>query len=179
MNKLDFVWIYTVHEKILLAGDFNVQIGKSSIDDFLEAYGAKNLVKDFTCCKSANNPSCIDLLFITNNWNSFKSTTTVSTGLPDFHKMIVTVLKKQHYIEYFNEHVNNIKKTWDGIKKIVNVKKTSKKISQLTIGGKAIDNDKMLANNFNRFFVDVVPTTENSIPKVPNLSPSKLLKNRN
>ena len=41
--------------------------------------------------------------------------------------------KKQHYIEYFNEHVidNNIKKTWDGIKKIVNVKKTSKKVSQL------------------------------------------------
>ena len=25
--------------------------------------------------------------------------------------------KKQHYIEYFSEHVNNIKKTWDGIKK--------------------------------------------------------------
>ena len=87
--------------------------------------------------------------------------------------------KKQHYIEYFNEHVNNIKKTWDGIKKIVNVKKTSKKVSQLTIGGKVIDDDKMLANNFNRFFVDVGPTTENSIPKVPNLSPFKFLKNRN
>ena len=87
--------------------------------------------------------------------------------------------KKQHYIEYFNEHVNNIKKTWDGIKKIVNVKKTLKKVSQLTIGGKVIDDDKMLANNFNRFFVDVGPTTENSIPKVPNLSPSKFLKNRN
>ena len=64
------------------------------------------------------------------------------------------------------------------LKKIVNVKKTSKKVSQLTIGGKVID-DKMLANNFNRFFVDVGSTTENSIPKVPNLSPSKFLKNRN
>ena len=31
-------------------------------------------------------------------------------------------------------------------------KKTSKKVSQLTIGGKVIDDDKMLANNFNRFF---------------------------
>ena len=85
--------------------------------------------------------------------------------------------KKQHYIEYFNEHVNNIKKTWDGIKKIVNVRKTSK--YQLTIGGKVIDDDKVLANNFNRFFVGVGPTTENSIPKVPNVSPSKSLKNRN
>ena len=74
----------------MLAGDFNVQIGKSSIDDFLEAFGAKNLVKDFTCFKSANNPSCIDL-FITNSWDSFKSTATVSTGLSDFHKMIMIV----------------------------------------------------------------------------------------
>ena len=37
----------------------------------------------------------------------------------------------------------------------------------------------MLANNFNRVFVDLGPTTENSIPKVPNLSPSKFPKNRN
>ena len=65
------------------------------------------------------------------------------------------------------------------LKKIVNVKKTLKKVSQLTIGGKVIDDDKMLLNNFNRFFVDVGSTTENSIPKVPNLSPSKFLKNRN
>ena len=84
--------LYCNHEKFLLAGDFNVQIGKSSIDDFLEAFGAKNLVKDFTCFKSANNPSCVDL-FITSSWNSFKSTTPVSTRLSDFHKMIVTVLK--------------------------------------------------------------------------------------
>ena len=86
--------LYCNHEKFLLAGDFNVQIGKSSIDDFLEAFGAKNLVKDFTCFKSANGPSCIEL-FVTNNWNSFKSTTTVSTGLSDFHKMIVTVLNQK------------------------------------------------------------------------------------
>ena len=37
--------------------------------------------------------------------------------------------KKQYYADHFNEHVNNIKKTWDGIKKIVNVKKSSRKTS--------------------------------------------------
>ena len=31
--------------------------------------------------------------------------------------------KKQYYAEYFKEHVNYIRKTVDGIKKIVNVKK--------------------------------------------------------
>ena len=44
------------------------------------------------------------------------------------------------------------------LKKLLMLKKTSKKVSQLTIGGKVIADDKMLANNFNRFFVDVGPT---------------------
>ena len=41
--------------------------------------------------------------------------------------------KKQYYEQYFTEHVNNIKKTWDGIKNIVNIKKTSNRTSQLNI----------------------------------------------
>ena len=52
----------------------------------------KNLVKEPTCFKSIDNPSCIDL-FITNSYLSFQNTTTVATGLSDFHKMTVTVLK--------------------------------------------------------------------------------------
>ena len=35
--------------------------------------------------------------------------------------------KKQFYAEYFSANLNNIKKTWDGIREIVNIKKTSKK----------------------------------------------------
>ena len=49
-------------------------------------------MKEPTCFKNPDNPSCIDL-FITNKFNSFQSTITVSTGLSDFHKMAVTVLK--------------------------------------------------------------------------------------
>ena len=57
--------------------------------------------------------------------------------------------------------------TWEGIKKIINVKKTNK-TSQLNIGGVIIDNDKQIATNFNNFFVNVGPSTEKSIPKVCN-----------
>ena len=87
--------------------------------------------------------------------------------------------KKKYYADYFTEHVNNITKTWEGVKKIVNIKKTSIRTTQLKIGGKIIDNDKEIATHFNKFFVNVGPNTENMIPKVPNLSPSKFLKNRN
>ena len=59
--------------------------------EFLYEYKAKNLVKQKTCFLLWN-PSCIDL-FLTNCHQSFQNTTTVSTGLSDFHKMVVTVKK--------------------------------------------------------------------------------------
>ena len=62
------------------------------------------------------------------------------------------------------------------MKKIVNVKKNSEKISQLTIDGKVIDEDSKIATTFINSFVNVGPSTENSIPKVPNISPYKFLK---
>ena len=42
--------------------------------------------------QESTNPSCVDLI-ITNSCNSFPNTSTISTGLSDFHKMPVTVLK--------------------------------------------------------------------------------------
>ena len=45
--------------------------------------------------------------------------------------------------------------------------------------GQILDNDKEIATNFNNFFTNVGPNTENLIPKVPNISPSKFLRNRN
>ena len=60
----------------------------------------------------------------------------------------------------------------------MNIKQTSAKTSQLKIGGKIIVDDKDLATNFNEFFVNVGPSTEKAIPKVPNILPTKFLKNR-
>ena len=39
-----------------------------------------------------DNPSCIDL-FLTNRPQSFQNTLTVETGISDFHKMVITVMK--------------------------------------------------------------------------------------
>ena len=36
------------------------------------------------------NPSCIDLV-ITNSFSSLQNTNTISTGLSDFYKMVITV----------------------------------------------------------------------------------------
>ena len=84
--------VYSNYEKFLLAGDFNVEEEESCLREFLYEYNAKNLVKEKTCFKSIDNPSCIDL-FLTNSYQNFQNTTTVATGLSDFHKMAVTVMK--------------------------------------------------------------------------------------
>ena len=84
--------VYSTYDKFLLAGDLNVQEEDDILDEFMEDYLAKNLVKEPTCFKNAENPSCIDL-FITNSYLSFQKTTTVTTGLSDFHKMTVTIMK--------------------------------------------------------------------------------------
>ena len=59
---------------------------------FLELYGLKNLVRENTCFKSLNNPSCIDLI-LTNNQGSFQNTNVISSGLSDCHKLVLSVIK--------------------------------------------------------------------------------------
>ena len=83
---------YSGYDKIMLAGDFNIDKEEEVLEDFLFEQNLKNIVKDKTCFKSMENPSSIDL-FLTNCPLSYQNTTTVATGLSDFHKMVVTVMK--------------------------------------------------------------------------------------
>ena len=80
------------YEKMLLTGDFNAQEGELCIDSFLYEYNLKNLIKEKTCFKNPENPSCIDL-FLTNSPLSFQNSRTMCIGLSDCHKMILTVFK--------------------------------------------------------------------------------------
>ena len=52
----------------------------------------KNLLEKQTCCKNHTNPSCVYLI-IKNKPKSFQNSFTFETGLSNFHKKTVTVLK--------------------------------------------------------------------------------------
>ena len=85
--------VYTQqYDKILLVGDFNAEEKEVILNNFMELYDLKNLVKENTCFKSFKNPTCVDL-FLTNCSRSFQHTNVISTGISDCHKMIITVLK--------------------------------------------------------------------------------------
>ena len=76
----------------LLIGDFNAEVSDVSMKEFCDIYSFKNLIKEPTCFKNPANPKCIDLM-LTNRHRSFQNSCVIETGLSDFHKMTVTVLR--------------------------------------------------------------------------------------
>ena len=79
-----------------LSGDFNAEETETCLSEFLFQHDLTNIIKENTCYKNPVNPTSIDL-FLTNFPRSFQHTIAVTTGLSDFHKMIVTVLKNTFY----------------------------------------------------------------------------------
>ena len=80
------------YDNFLIVGDLNSEIGESSMHDFCNSYNLHSLCHKSTCYKNPEKPSCIDL-FLTNSPKSFQNTQTIETGLSDFHKLVVTILK--------------------------------------------------------------------------------------
>ena len=96
-----------------MIGDFNVSSEDSHMEIFCESYGLKYLIKVPNCHKNPQNPSFINLI-LTNSPLSIQSSGVMETGLSDFHKMTVTVMKETfqkldpkiiHYRDY--EKYNN------------------------------------------------------------------------
>ena len=52
-----------------------------------------------TCYENNDRPSCIDFI-LTNCPHSFRYSCVIETGLPDFHKMAVTVMKTNRDFKY-------------------------------------------------------------------------------
>ena len=71
-----------------------MSVEESNIKNLFERFSLKNLIKDPTCYKNPNNPSCADLMF-TNKARRFRRSRVIETGLTDFHKMTITLLKMQ------------------------------------------------------------------------------------
>ena len=80
------------YDKFLLCGDFNSEHTELSILESLSKYDSKNVVMKKTCFEKSENPRCIDL-FLTNSVQSFQNTSVFVTGISDFHKIILIILK--------------------------------------------------------------------------------------
>ena len=65
-----------------------------------------------------------------------------------YRNLIVTLIrksKKKYYADFFHEHQNNLKKTWDGIRDLINVsKKSSININKLIHEDRTITDNKTI-----------------------------------
>ena len=75
------------------------------------------------------------------------------------------VSKKNYYMEYFRVNADNARKTWSGIKKIINISKTSTQTTPATINynDTILSNETDIANAMNDFFVNVGPNLDRDI----------------
>ena len=83
------------YENVIVKGDFNAEMTNNYLEEFCASYNFKNLIKQPTCFKNPDNPTLIDHI-LTNHPKSFHSSSVYETGLSDFHKLTLTVLKTFH-----------------------------------------------------------------------------------
>ena len=79
-------------ENIILMGIYNAEVTKTSMLEFCVLYFSENMVKKPTCFKNPARPACI-VLIVTNKPGMFQNAKTYETGLSDFHKLVVSIMK--------------------------------------------------------------------------------------
>ena len=80
------------YDNIIMMGDFNSEIPEDRMKTFCNTYNFKNLIKEPTCFKNVDNPSCVDLI-LTNKSSHFQHSISIESGLSDFHKLTITMMK--------------------------------------------------------------------------------------
>lgn len=72
--------------------------------------------------------------------------------------------KKSYYYRTFEKHKSDMKKTWDTIKGLLNANKQKSDFPNFfKVNGENISNHKQIADNFNKFFVEIGPTLANKL----------------
>ena len=80
------------YDNFVVLGDLNTEASNSFMEQFCASSKLKSFIKEPTCFKSVDNPSCIDLI-LTNHPKCFQNSGVYETGISDFHKLTFTVLK--------------------------------------------------------------------------------------
>ena len=94
----------TKYENIVLLGSFNTRADDEALQTFCKFCSLHSLIKQTTCFKNPENPSCIDLI-LTSKPRFFETKGDIETGLSDFHKMTVSVLK-MHFLKLSPNVIN-------------------------------------------------------------------------
>ena len=79
-------------ENYIVLGDFNAEVDNNAVSSSCDAFNLVYLIREPTCYKNLEKPSCIDLI-LTNKPHCIQNLGVIETGLSDFYRMIVTFAK--------------------------------------------------------------------------------------
>ena len=95
------------YENFIVLGDFNAEMSNNHMEEFYSVYNFKSLIKDPTCFKNLEKPIIIDHI-LTNHPKCFQHSGVYETGLPDFHRLTLTVFKVLYNTEITRTLLTNI-----------------------------------------------------------------------
>ena len=84
----------STNEKVMIFGDFNVEVDDQNMKTFCDSYSLRSLIKQPTCYKNPSHHKCIDSIIVNIVPRSFQTICVIETGLSDFRLMTLTVTEK-------------------------------------------------------------------------------------
>ena len=75
-----------------MLGDSDAGMEDTTVKNICTSYSSTSMINKLKRYKNPDRPSCIDLIS-TNCPCSFQNSCVIETGLPDFHKIAITVIK--------------------------------------------------------------------------------------
>ena len=91
LSKNLALYLSAYDNHIVICG-FNVEADSKEMSSFCDTFDLTSLIKEPTCYKKSNKPSCVDLI-LRNKLFSFQNSCVADTGLSDFHWMILPITK--------------------------------------------------------------------------------------
>jgi hypothetical protein len=79
---------------------------------------------------------------------------------------VLRYLERNYYQDLLIKNKVNLKKSWQVIKMIINKNKNSTRNTEFRINNKVICDENIIANSFNKFFINIGPNLAEKIPKV-------------
>ena len=79
---------------------------------------------------------------------------------------LIRISKSGFYSDFFIENKSNLKKTWEGIRGLINVnKKGNSHIDKLIVQNKEVSDPADMASSINSFFVNIGKSVDQKIPQ--------------
>ena len=86
------------------------------------------------------------------------------TKYKPYRNMLATLLKRSKHTYFFQNHINDLKNTWKGIKRIISLEDSTSTVPSIIIEDNiSLTNPKDIADAFNNYFSNVATGIKFSI----------------